>query len=68
MFDSVHSIFFFTSLFKMAMLSNSADVPEQMTSEKILTSPVFLTGPPGLPGPPGKTCKPKDDETVSYSE
>ncbi|CAM9153638.1 unnamed protein product, partial [Lampetra planeri] len=38
---------------KMSMLSNSADVPEQMTSEKILPSPIFLTGPPGVPGPPG---------------
>uniref|UniRef100_A0A672ZQS0 Collagen and calcium-binding EGF domain-containing protein 1-like n=1 Tax=Sphaeramia orbicularis TaxID=375764 RepID=A0A672ZQS0_9TELE len=38
---------------KMAVLSNSADVPEQMTSEKILTSPLFLPGPPGLPGLPG---------------
>ncbi|XP_068191415.1 collagen and calcium-binding EGF domain-containing protein 1 isoform X2 [Antennarius striatus] len=37
----------------MAVLSNSADVPEQMTSEKLLTSPVFLPGPPGVPGPPG---------------
>ncbi|XP_047227968.1 collagen and calcium-binding EGF domain-containing protein 1 isoform X1 [Girardinichthys multiradiatus] len=38
---------------KMALLSNSADVPVQMTSEKILTSPIFLPGPPGSPGPPG---------------
>ncbi|XP_055369471.1 collagen and calcium-binding EGF domain-containing protein 1 isoform X2 [Betta splendens] len=38
---------------KMAVLSNIADVPEQMTSEKILTSPIFLPGPPGLPGPSG---------------
>lgn len=41
----------------MAMLSNSAEVPEQMTSEKILASPIFLPGPPGVPGPPGKTFK-----------
>ncbi|XP_012724398.2 collagen and calcium-binding EGF domain-containing protein 1 isoform X2 [Fundulus heteroclitus] len=40
---------------KMALLSNSADVPVQMTSENILTSPVFLPGPPGSPGPPGDT-------------
>ncbi|XP_074546674.1 collagen and calcium-binding EGF domain-containing protein 1 isoform X2 [Halichoeres trimaculatus] len=38
---------------KMAMLSNSAHVPEQMTSEKILTSTIFLPGPPGDPGPVG---------------
>ncbi|KAK1884490.1 Collagen and calcium-binding EGF domain containing protein 1 [Dissostichus eleginoides] len=38
---------------KMAVLSNSADIPEQMTSEKIGTSPIFLPGPPGFPGPPG---------------
>ncbi|XP_034048632.1 collagen and calcium-binding EGF domain-containing protein 1 isoform X2 [Thalassophryne amazonica] len=38
---------------KMALLSNSADVAEQKTNEKILTSPVFVPGPPGLPGPPG---------------
>ncbi|XP_053706617.1 collagen and calcium-binding EGF domain-containing protein 1 isoform X2 [Synchiropus splendidus] len=37
---------------KMSMLSNSADVPEQMTSEKILT-PFILMGPPGPPGAPG---------------
>ncbi|KAG7499158.1 collagen and calcium-binding EGF domain-containing protein 1 isoform X1 [Solea senegalensis] len=36
---------------KMAMLSNSADVPEQMTSEKMPA--MFLPGPPGLPGPLG---------------
>uniref|UniRef100_A0A3Q3VKY1 EGF-like domain-containing protein n=1 Tax=Mola mola TaxID=94237 RepID=A0A3Q3VKY1_MOLML len=39
---------------KMAKLSNSADVPEQMTSEKILMSPIYLPGPQGVPGPPGK--------------
>ncbi|KAI4816388.1 hypothetical protein KUCAC02_008715 [Chaenocephalus aceratus] len=39
---------------KMAVLSNSADIPEQMTSEKIGTSPIFLPGPPGFPGPPGE--------------
>ncbi|XP_016536777.1 collagen and calcium-binding EGF domain-containing protein 1-like isoform X2 [Poecilia formosa] len=39
---------------KMALLSNSADVPVQMMNEKIMTSPVFLPGPPGSPGPPGK--------------
>ncbi|KAF3849188.1 hypothetical protein F7725_015685 [Dissostichus mawsoni] len=33
---------------KMAVLSNSADIPEQMTSEKIGTSPIFLPGPPGF--------------------
>ncbi|XP_069026478.1 collagen and calcium-binding EGF domain-containing protein 1 isoform X1 [Embiotoca jacksoni] len=38
---------------KMSVLSNSAEVPEQMTSEKILTSTMFLPGPPGSPGPPG---------------
>ncbi|XP_014880349.1 collagen and calcium-binding EGF domain-containing protein 1-like isoform X1 [Poecilia latipinna] len=38
---------------KMALLSNSADVPVQMMNEKIMTSPVFLPGPPGSPGPPG---------------
>ncbi|XP_019937425.1 collagen and calcium-binding EGF domain-containing protein 1 isoform X2 [Paralichthys olivaceus] len=37
---------------KMAMLSNSADVPEQMTREK-MTSSAFSLGPPGLPGLPG---------------
>ncbi|XP_024859814.1 collagen and calcium-binding EGF domain-containing protein 1 isoform X2 [Kryptolebias marmoratus] len=40
---------------KMALLSNSADVPVQMTSEKTLTSSVFLPGPPGSPGLPGET-------------
>ncbi|XP_054908698.1 collagen and calcium-binding EGF domain-containing protein 1 isoform X2 [Poeciliopsis prolifica] len=40
---------------KMALLSNSADVPVQMTNEKIMTSSVFLPGPPGSPGPPGDT-------------
>ncbi|KAK5901030.1 hypothetical protein CgunFtcFv8_025941 [Champsocephalus gunnari] len=39
---------------KMAVLSNSADIPEQMTSKKIGTSPIFLPGPPGFPGPPGE--------------
>lgn len=38
----------------MAMLSNSADIPEQMTNDKILTSTIFIPGSPGLPGPPGK--------------
>lgn len=40
---------------KMALLSNSADVPVRMTSEKIMSSPLFLQGPPGSPGPPGDT-------------
>ncbi|XP_037547823.1 collagen and calcium-binding EGF domain-containing protein 1 [Nematolebias whitei] len=40
---------------KMALLSNSADIPVQMTNENILTSPVFLPGPSGSPGPPGDT-------------
>lgn len=39
---------------KMAMLSNMAEIPEQMTNVKDLTSPVFVSGPPGLPGPPGE--------------
>ncbi|KAF7217293.1 collagen and calcium-binding EGF domain-containing protein 1 isoform X1 [Nothobranchius furzeri] len=39
---------------KMALLSNSADVPVQMTNEKV-TSPVYIPGPPGSPGPPGDT-------------
>lgn len=38
----------------MALLSNSAGILEQMTSEKLL-SPMSLPGPPGSPGPPGKT-------------
>lgn len=38
---------------KMAVLSNSADVPEQMTRDKTVASPLFSAGPPGLPGPPG---------------
>uniref|UniRef100_A0A3P9HR31 Collagen and calcium binding EGF domains 1 n=1 Tax=Oryzias latipes TaxID=8090 RepID=A0A3P9HR31_ORYLA len=38
---------------KMALLSNSADVPVQMTEDKTLTSPIYLPGPPGSPGPPG---------------
>ncbi|KAM8827874.1 collagen and calcium-binding EGF domain-containing protein 1 isoform 2-T2 [Spinachia spinachia] len=37
---------------KMALLSNSADVPQQSTSKKILTPPMFLPGRTGLPGPP----------------
>uniref|UniRef100_A0AAX7SMC6 EGF-like domain-containing protein n=1 Tax=Astatotilapia calliptera TaxID=8154 RepID=A0AAX7SMC6_ASTCA len=37
---------------KMALLSNSAGIPEQMTSEKLL-SPMSLPGPPGSPGLPG---------------
>lgn len=42
---------------KVALLSNSADVPVQMTNEKILTLPLFLPGPRGSPGPPGKTYR-----------
>ncbi|KAM6902256.1 collagen and calcium-binding EGF domain-containing protein 1 isoform 3-T3 [Xenentodon cancila] len=38
---------------KVALLSNSADIPLQKTEEKILTSPIYLPGPPGSPGLPG---------------
>ncbi|XP_056146821.1 collagen and calcium-binding EGF domain-containing protein 1 isoform X2 [Lampris incognitus] len=38
---------------KMAMLSNTAEVHEQKTNEKMLTSHSLLSGSPGLPGPPG---------------
>lgn len=50
-----HFFFFFRNSSKMALLSNSAGIPEQMTSEKLL-SPMSLPGPPGSPGPPGKTA------------
>lgn len=49
-----HFFFFFRNASKMALLSNSAGIPEQMTSEKLL-SPMSLPGPPGSPGLPGKT-------------
>lgn len=49
-----HFFFFFRNSSKMALLSNSAGIPEQMTSEKPL-SPMSLPGPPGSPGLPGKT-------------
>ncbi|XP_061589252.1 collagen and calcium-binding EGF domain-containing protein 1 isoform X2 [Cololabis saira] len=38
---------------KVALLSNSADIPMQKTEERILTSPIYLPGPPGSPGLPG---------------
>lgn len=46
--------FFISALFQMALLSNVADVPEQMTADKILTSSLFIPGSPGLPGPQGE--------------
>ncbi|KAJ0013029.1 hypothetical protein NQD34_017363 [Periophthalmus magnuspinnatus] len=38
---------------KMAVLSNSAEIPEQMTSQKVRGSPLFIPGPLGPPGEPG---------------
>lgn len=38
----------------MALLFNVADVPEQMTGDKILTSSTLFPGSPGLPGPRGQ--------------
>lgn len=45
---------FISALFQMALLSNVADIPEQMTADKILTSSLFIPGSPGLPGPQGE--------------
>ncbi|XP_076027902.1 collagen and calcium-binding EGF domain-containing protein 1 isoform X2 [Genypterus blacodes] len=38
---------------KVAMFSNNAEIPEQMTNEKTLTPHTFVPCPPGIPGPPG---------------
>uniref|UniRef100_A0A8C6S391 Collagen and calcium binding EGF domains 1 n=1 Tax=Neogobius melanostomus TaxID=47308 RepID=A0A8C6S391_9GOBI len=39
---------------KMAVLYNSAEVPEQVTNKKVRGSPLFISGPPGSPGLPGE--------------
>ncbi|KAK7896530.1 hypothetical protein WMY93_021855 [Mugilogobius chulae] len=38
---------------KMAVLSNSAEIPEQITNQKVWASSLFTPGPPGPPGSPG---------------
>lgn len=51
----------------MALLSNAADVPEQITSDKILTSSIFIPGSPGLPGPQGEPFSLQDNKKFSVS-
>ncbi|XP_072310911.1 collagen and calcium-binding EGF domain-containing protein 1 [Eucyclogobius newberryi] len=38
---------------KMAVLSNSAEIPEQMMRQKVQASSLFIPGPPGARGPQG---------------
>lgn len=57
-YDSLTSDFFLffciSARLQMALLSNVADVPEQMTGDKILTPSALIPGSPGLPGPQGQ--------------